>query len=113
MVRNTLRRLGFISMLLLALVVAVPSAQAQGCDPYREALSQVALVSAVDSCPIDDCRDCGVVCADGCCHAPAVGVMNHAAAAMAPPVFEQPVGWADILGAPLGERSGLKRPPRV
>lgn len=112
-VRNTLRRLGFVSMLLLALVLAMPGAQAQACAPDRDAASVATLVNASDACPIDGCQDCGIACADGCCHAPAVGVMGGATAVMTPPCFGSPVAWTDVLGAPLGERSGLKRPPRA
>lgn len=112
-VRNTLKRLGFVSMLLLALIVAIPVAQAQACEPDRDASSLATLVNAPDACPIDDCQDCGVACEDGCCHAPAVGVMSGAMAGMTPSRFESPAAWTDVLGAPLGERSGLKRPPRA
>ena len=112
-VRNSLRQLGFVSILLLALVVAMPVTQAEACEPDRETSQVVALANAPDACPIDDCQDCGVACADGCCHAPAVGVMNGAMAGMTSPRFESPVAWTDVLDVPLGERSGLKRPPRA
>lgn len=113
--RHALKRLGFVSMLLLALVVAMPAtqAQAQACEPGRERSSVVALVDAADGCAINGCQDCGLACADGCCHAPTVGVLSGAVVGMATFRFESPAGWADVLGAPSGERSGLKRPPRA
>jgi len=91
----------------------VPVTPAQACEPDRDASSFTALVNAPDTCPIDDCQDCGVACADGCCHAPAVGVMSGAMAGMTAPRFEPPVVWTDVLGMPFGARSGLERPPRI
>lgn len=116
-VRNTLRRFGFVCTVVLALLVVMPTAQIQAETPSEVCAVQgvfalsVAAVSP-DVCPIDGCRDCGLTCADGCCHAPVVAppVGDMSAASYA--VYARPAGWADVLGAPFGQLSGLKRPPR-
>lgn len=114
-VANTVRRFGFVSMILLALIVVMAATQgrAETGPSDRDFASIVAVVDALVPCPVDGCLDCGVGCADGCCHAPAVGLLPGLTIAMTPILYQAQAGWVDVLGAPFGERSGLKRPPRT
>lgn len=115
--RNTLRRFGFVSMTLLALLVIMPASQVQAqvdvCAPDRSFASLSVVTSAPDVCPIDGCQDCGLTCADGCCHAPAVAPLAATVTASPYVAYARPAGWTDVLGVPFGQLSGLKRPPRA
>jgi len=113
-----IRRFGFVSALLLALTTVTLSVEVQACAPDRDAAASAAFTVAADAvqadpCASDECRDCGLSCTHGCCHASHVGVVEITASPVAPASFRSPASWPDVLGAPLGAPSGLERPPRV
>lgn len=112
-VRNILRQSTFVSMILLALAVAMLAvpARAETCAPVAEAMA-VAGSNTSEPCAPGDCGDCVIACAHGCCHASVLGVPSGVHLSLNPPRFEAPAGWGDSLGIPLPEQAGLLRPPR-
>jgi len=113
--RDMLRRFGFVSAMLLALTTVTLGTEVQACAPDRSAAvaADIATTFQADPCASRECQDCGLACAHGCCHAQHVGVVEMAAAPLAPLGFRSPAVWPDVVGAPLGASSGHERPPRV
>lgn len=116
--RTLLRQIGFVCALLVALTTATLAVEAQACAPGAEAAVSASLTAAVtavqtDPCASQECADCGLACAHGCCHAQHVGVVEIAASPLTPASFKSPAGWPAVLGALHGAPSGLERPPRA
>lgn len=115
--RDMVRRVGFVGALLLALTTATLAVEAQACVGGGEAVASASIaadiVQTADPCASRECRDCGLACAHGCCHAQHVGVVDMAAAPLKPHGFRSPASWPEVLGAPHGAPTDLERPPRV
>lgn len=112
-VRNLCKRLGLVSVILLTLAVVMPTTQAQACEPIREGSSLSAVITGSYGCTIEDCRDCGIACSHGCCHATSVGLP---AMTPAPRVVVTAIalkGWLQMAGEPGSAGPGVERPPRA
>ena len=112
--RNIFGRFAFVGMIMLALTVVMLAAPAQAaiCPPDGEATT-VTVSIAPDPCAAEDCGDCAIACAHGCCHAPVMGVPVAGPLPHEPHGFRSSAGWTDAPETPLGERAGLLRPPRA
>lgn len=111
-----LRRFGLAGVLLLALTTVTLGTEVQACAPSRVAghITDIADVAAqADACSSQECQDCGLACAHGCCHAQHVAVTSLTASPLAPMSFKSPASWTEDPGAPYGAPSGLERPPRA
>lgn len=113
--RDLIRRLGFVSVLLLALVFAAPAFESHACADAERPSGVMAGVAAVDAGPGDDasCADCGPACANGCCHAPHSAVATENPGPRPLPRFAQPLAWTDCAGVLMTRPSGPDRPPRA
>jgi len=108
--RENVRRLGFVSTLLLTLVFAMPAFESHACA--TEAQTRVQVVETAGGADIR-CPDCGPACANGCCHAPHSAVSGDMATPRFIAVFGQPRAWSDSFAPPLGRPDGPERPPRI
>ena len=108
--REMVRRLGFVSTLLLTLAFAMPAFESHACE--TEASTSVEIVDA-GAGEDAQCPDCGPACADGCCHAPHSAVSNDMATPRFVAVFGQPQAWSDSVASSLGRPDGPERPPRI
>lgn len=108
--REMVRRLGFVSILLLALTFAMPAFESHACA--AEAPDSPQFVETVGGADIR-CPDCGPACANGCCHAPHSSLSNDMTAAPFIAVFGQPQAWSDSIVSPLGRPDDPDRPPRT
>lgn len=108
--RQMVRRFGFVSMLLLTLVFAMPAFESHACATEGQASVQVAETAGGGDI---QCPDCGPACANGCCHAPHSAVSNDLATPRFIAVFGQPRAWSDNIAPPLGRPDGPERPPRI
>jgi len=108
--RKMVRRLGFVSALLLTVAFAMPAFESHAC--VGEASGGVQMVEKVDG---GDCLcpDCGPACANGCCHAPHSAMPSDLTTPRFIAVFGQPQSWSDSVACPLGRPDGPDRPPRA
>lgn len=107
--RETVRRFGFFSTLLLTLVFALPAFESHACAVESPASAHVAEAASGDDI---QCPDCGPACANGCCHAPHSAVSDDMATPRFIAVFGQPQAWSNSVASPLGRPDGPERPPR-
>lgn len=109
--RALIRKMSFVSVLLLTLIFAAPAFESHACAD--EAPS--AAVQVVDgSTPADDaCPDCGPACANGCCHAAHCAIAPDVSVMRAVIVFDAPPAWSHVAGRPLDRPAGPERPPRA
>lgn len=112
-VRNLCKRLGLVSVILLALAVVLPTTQPQACEPAREGSSLSAVIDGSDGCPVEDCRDCGTACSHGCCHATSVGLPGTTSAPRVVVTVIALNGWPQMTGEPGSAGPGVERPPRA
>ena len=108
--RKTVRRFGFVSILLLTLVFAMPAFESHACEAEAPASAQVAEAASGGDV---QCPDCGPACANGCCHAPHSAVSDDVATPRFVALFGQPQAWSDSVASPLGRPDGPERPPRI
>jgi len=106
-----IRRMGFVSGLLLALVFAAPAFESHAC-PDEASFAGAQAVADVATGDDAQCPDCGPACANGCCHAPHPAVQTEVATPRLPTVFSLPLAWADAPGRALDSPAGPDRPPR-
>jgi hypothetical protein len=109
--------LGFVGALLLAMATVALPFESRACTAAApEAVAAGVQLSAglqTDPCAPGDCGDCATVCAHGCCHAPHVGVMTHAAGPSAPRAVSQALVSPEPRQVRLAPVSALERPPRA
>lgn len=110
LLRETVRRFSFVSILLLTLVFAIPAFESHACEAETPTRIQVVEAAAGEDI---QCPDCGAACANGCCHAPHSAVSNDVATPRFVAVFGQPEAWSDSVASPLGRPDGPERPPRT
>ncbi|MGA0544163.1 hypothetical protein ACO2Q1_02695 [Brevundimonas sp. VNH65] len=108
--RDILRRMGFVSALLLTLVFSLPAFESHACTD--ETPQSVAVVLADDGTG-DACSDCGPACANGCCHAPHAATPAALTGEASRPAFALPRPAKHTPGAPLDRPDGPDRPPRT
>lgn len=108
--REMVRRIGFVSALLLTVAFAMPAFESHACA--AEASGGVQVVETVGGAD-GQCPDCGPACANGCCHAPHSAMSSDLATPRFIAVFGQPQAWSDSVAYPLGRPDGPKRPPRA
>lgn len=110
--RILIRRLGYVSVVLLTLVFAAPAFESHACaDESPLSASQVAEASG----GADDvqCPDCGPACANGCCHLTHSAIAPDVATPRAVSVFVRPAAWVHVAGGPLDRPAGPDRPPQI
>jgi hypothetical protein len=108
--REMVRRLGFVSALLLTVAFAMPAFESHACA--AEGSGGVQVVETVGGAD-GQCPDCGPACANGCCHAPHSAMSSDLATPRFIAVFGQPQAWSDSVACPLGRPDGPERPPRA
>ena len=107
--REMVRRLGFVSALLLTVAFAMPAFESHACAAEASGGAQVVeTVGAAER----QCPDCGPACANGCCHAPHSAMSSDLTTPRFIAVFGQPQAWSDSVAYPLGRPDGPERPPR-
>jgi len=111
--RHLLRRLGFISVMLMAMAMVMPSSEAQACAPSAGEPAAVSIVLDADGCDISECGDCGAACTHGCCHAPHVAVPAAAVLALTRDRAGTPHLVGDSAFVVARTPDGPERPPRV
>jgi hypothetical protein len=106
-----IRRLGFVSSLLLTLAFAAPAFESHACpDETPPAGVQVVSDGATENGA--QCPDCGPACANGCCHAPHSAVSPENQTPRTVCAFGSALVWSDATCLPLDRPAGPDRPPR-
>lgn len=109
--RDMIRRMSFVSGLLLTLVFALPAFESHACA--AELSPSAAEASAIGPGESDvQCPDCGPACANGCCHTPHAAMVPDSLISPQAAVFGTPAAWNHVSGHPLDSPAGPDRPPR-
>jgi hypothetical protein len=112
LLRDMIRRMGFVGGVLLTLAFAAPALATHACA--SELSPPVAETTAGASTDGEaQCPDCGPACANGCCHAPHAATPVDDGIEPKGPVFAAPVAWTHVTGRLLDAPAGPERPPRL
>ena len=111
-VRHRLRRLGFVSALLLALAMVMPGPQAEARALETEGFCAVSAVTLVDDCSDTECKDCVVGCIHNCCHGPHPALAASLEARFVKADRHAPSDVDAACGGPLSLPDGPDHPPR-
>lgn len=98
--------------LLLALVFAAPAVEAHACVDATCATIVAASTSATTTAE-PPCADCGLPCANGCCHAQHVATAPDVSVILSVAIFAAPLSWSHSTAPPLADAAGPRRPPRA
>lgn len=111
-VRTLIRRLSYVSVLLLTLAFAAPAFESHACADESPA-SGTQIVEASGGAGDTQCPDCGPACANGCCHLTHSAIAPDVAMPRGVSVFVRSAAWAHVAGGPLDRPAGPDRPPQV
>jgi hypothetical protein len=104
--------LRLVILLLATLAALAPAVAAHACVDADCAAVAVS-TQTVAATPDAPCSDCGLACANACCHAPHVAVLPEFEVIASRSRFEMTRHWRDQTGLPLDRPSGPERPPRA
>jgi len=110
--RDMIRLIGFVGGILLTLSLAMPAFASHVCA--SELAPPVAeTIAMADDGGEAQCPDCGLACANGCCHVSHTATPVDVAAETKGLTFAPPVVWGHQVGCALDAPSGPERPPRL
>jgi hypothetical protein len=111
-VQHKLRRLGFVSALLLALAMVMPVPQAEARAVEADSFCAAVTVTVIDDCGDAECQDCLVGCIHNCCHGPHPALAASLTARLVKADGQAPSAMDAAVGAPLSRPDGPDHPPR-
>ena len=103
--------LRLVILLLATLAALAPAVGAHACVDADCATVAVSTQTVAET-PDEPCSDCGLACANGCCHAPHVSTAPDATMLTTATAYQVAPGWRHSAEPPLSEVGGPLRPPR-
>jgi hypothetical protein len=111
-VQHRLRRLGFVSALLLALVMVVPTPQAEARTAVPDSICSLSTITLADDCGDAECRDCLAGCVHNCCHGPHPALAASLSVRLVQADRPAIAAVDEAVGAPGRLPGGPDHPPR-